>query len=94
MGDSMDLKLLATVFVTVFLAEIADKTQVATMLYASNAPTNKLTVFLGSALALVAASAIAVFAGAMLAHWINPKVMARLAGVAFVLIGVWVFLRA
>ena len=49
----MDLKLLATVFGTVFLAELGDKTQLATMLYAADAQTPKLTVFAGSAAALV-----------------------------------------
>lgn len=90
----MDFKLLGTVFITIFVAEIADKTQIATLLYASNAQASKLTVFAGSALALIAASALAVFAGAMLSHWINPRIMARLAGVAFVLVGMWTFLRA
>ncbi len=89
----MDFKLLATVFVTVFLAEIADKTQIATLLYASNAQASKLTVFAGSALALVLASAIAVFAGAMLAHWVNAKVMAKLAGAAFIAVGLWMLVR-
>jgi len=59
----MDFKLLLTVFSTVFAAEIADKTQVATFLYASNAAHAKMTVFIGSALALVVASGPAVFFG-------------------------------
>ena len=89
----MDLKLLGTVFITIFVAEIADKTQIATLLYASNAQANKLTVFAGSALALVVASAIAVFAGALLAHWVNPKLMAKVAGTAFIAVGLWMLLR-
>ena len=89
----MDLKLLATVFVTIFIAEIADKTQIATMLYASNAQHNKLVVYLGSALALCLASAIAVFAGSMLSQWINAKVLGKLAGIAFILVGIWTLFR-
>lgn len=85
----MDFKLMSTVFVTIFLAEIADKTQVATFLYAANSNNGKATVFAGSALALVVASAIAVFAGALLSQWLNEKVMARLAGTAFILVGIW-----
>jgi putative Ca2+/H+ antiporter (TMEM165/GDT1 family) len=90
----MDLKLFSTVFVTIFLAEIADKTQIATLLYASNAQHSKFVVFAGSALALATASALAVFAGALLAQWINEDLMAKLAGVAFILVGIWMFVRA
>lgn len=86
----MDAKLFATVFVTVFFAEVADKTQVATVLYATQGGHDKLTVFLGSAIALVVASAMAVFAGALLSHWLNPRYVSWVAGVAFILVGVWV----
>ena len=90
----MDLKLLATVFGTVFIAELADKTQFATLLYASNAQHSKLTVFIGSALALVVASALAVFAGSLLSHWFNEKLLVRVAGVAFIAVGIWTLTRA
>lgn len=90
----MDLKLFATVFGTIFIAEIADKTQLATLLYATNAQHSKLTVFIGSALALVVASAIAVFAGSLLSHWLNEKLMVRIAGAAFIVVGVWTLARA
>ncbi|HEX9594334.1 MAG TPA: TMEM165/GDT1 family protein [bacterium] len=90
----MDTKLFATVFVTVFLAEIADKTQVATLLYATRGGNDRLTVFLGSAAALVVASAIAVFAGVLLSHWLNPKYVSWVAGAAFILVGVWVLVAA
>lgn len=90
----MDMKLLLTVFTTVFLAEMADKTQLATMLYASDKDVSRLTVFLGAALALIAASALAVFVGAALSHWINERLMARVAGVAFILIGLWTLMKA
>jgi putative Ca2+/H+ antiporter (TMEM165/GDT1 family) len=90
----MDLKLLATVFMTIFIAEIADKTQIATVLYASNVHHSKLVVYLGSALALCVASAIAVFAGSMLSHWIDGKILSRLSGIVFILVGIWTFLKA
>lgn len=90
----MDLKLLTTVFATVFVAELGDKTQLSTMLYASGTPNGKLTVFLGSALALVLSSALGVFAGAQLGERLDPKLLARIAGAAFILIGVWTIARA
>ena len=86
----MDIRLLVTVFATVFLAEIADKTQVATVLYATQGDNHKLTVFAGAALALVLSSALAVFAGALLSQWLNPRYVSWFAGTAFILVGVWV----
>ena len=90
----MDLKFVATVFITIFVAEIADKTQVATLLYASNAQHSKMSVFIGSALALIVASGVAVLAGAGLSTWLDEKLMSRVAGVAFILVGTWTFVRA
>jgi putative Ca2+/H+ antiporter (TMEM165/GDT1 family) len=90
----MNIKLFLTVFVTIFLAEIADKTQVATVLYASQAENNKLSVFLGSALALIIASGIAVYIGSLLSKWVNSRYLSWLAGIAFVLVGIWIILKA
>lgn len=90
----MDLKLFATVFATVFLAELGDKTQVATLLYASNESHPKLTVFLAAAAALVLTSAVGVLLGSAVSSWVNPRWMSRVAGVGFVLVGAWTFARA
>ena len=90
----MNIKLFATVFVTIFLAEIADKTQIATLLYASNSQNNKLVIFLGASLALCLASAIAVFIGSLLSSWIDGKILGKLAGIAFIMIGVWTFFNS
>ncbi len=54
----MEWKVIATVFVAVFIAELGDKTQLATMLFASDKEVSKWAVFLGSSLALVAASGL------------------------------------
>ena len=90
----MDLKLLLTVFGTVFLAELGDKTQIATLLYAADGANSRLTVFVGAALALVVAAAIGVLAGAMISRTINPKFLSYAAGAGFILIGAWTILRA
>lgn len=85
----MEWKLLATVFAAVFIAEMADKTQLVTMLFAADREVSKWTVFLGSASALVLTSAIGVAAGTLLAQVINVKMMSILAGAGFIVIGIW-----
>jgi putative Ca2+/H+ antiporter (TMEM165/GDT1 family) len=78
-----------SVFVTVFLAEIGDKTQLATMLFASEAKTSKWVVFAGSALALVLAAGIGVLVGAQLERFIAPRTLKLVAGIGFIAIGAW-----
>lgn len=85
----MEYKVLITVFSAVFIAELGDKTQLATMLFAADKDVSKWTVFFGSASALILTSAIGVIAGAMLSQFINVKTMSILAGTGFMLIGAW-----
>jgi putative Ca2+/H+ antiporter (TMEM165/GDT1 family) len=85
----MDWKILTTVFAAVFIAEMADKTQLVTMLFATDKAVSKWMVFFGSASALVLTSAIGVLAGTLLAQVINVKTMSVIAGAGFVLIGIW-----
>jgi putative Ca2+/H+ antiporter (TMEM165/GDT1 family) len=87
-------KLFATVFATIFLAELGDKTQLATFLYAAERENPKLVVFAGAALALVLASALGVAAGAFLAAHIPPRVLSWVAGVGFIGVGVWTLTQA
>jgi putative Ca2+/H+ antiporter (TMEM165/GDT1 family) len=90
----MDLKLFAVVFGTIFVAELGDKTQLATLLYASDAENPRLTVFAASALALVLTSAIGVLAGSAVSHYVSPKVLSWIAGFGFIAIGAWILIRA
>jgi putative Ca2+/H+ antiporter (TMEM165/GDT1 family) len=90
----MDWKLLFTVFSTIFVAEIGDKTQLATLLYASGAEVSKLTVFVGAALALILTSALGVLMGSALAQYVNPKYLAWVAGVGFIAVGIWTIVKA
>jgi putative Ca2+/H+ antiporter (TMEM165/GDT1 family) len=85
----MDWKLALTTFGAVFLAELGDKTQLATLAFATSAR-SRWAVFLGSALALIATSAIAVLAGEAITRAISPRLLKRIAGIAFVAIGLWV----
>ena len=90
----MELKALLTVFAAVFVAELGDKTQLATMLFAADREVSKLTVFAGASLALICASALGVLAGGFVAQYVNPRVLNYVAGAGFVLIGVWTIVRA
>ncbi len=86
----MDIRLFATVFSTVFIAELGDKTQLATLLYASDASHPKWTIFAAAASALVLTSAIGVVAGSTVSQYLDPKVVRVCAGLGFIAVGLWV----
>jgi putative Ca2+/H+ antiporter (TMEM165/GDT1 family) len=88
----MDVKLFATDFFTVFVAELGDKTQLATLLYASDASHPKLTVFAASAAALVLTSALGVLGGSLIAEHVSPGLLRWVAGLGFIAVGAWVLL--
>jgi putative Ca2+/H+ antiporter (TMEM165/GDT1 family) len=90
----MDWKLFATVFGTVFLAELGDKTQLATMVFAAREESRLIAVFIAAAAALVATSAIGVAAGALVANYVDGKYLTYAAGIAFIGVGVWTIVRA
>ena len=90
----MDWKLFATVFATIFVAELGDKTQLATLLYASKAAAPRLTIFLASAAALVLTSAMGVAAGTLIAAHVSERVLSWVAGIGFIAVGVWTLVRA
>lgn len=82
------------IFVTVFLAELGDKTQLATLLFAADQRVSKLGVFAASSAALVLSSLIAVLVGAQLSQYVSPRMLKLVAGVGFVAIGIWVLFEA
>ena len=90
----MDWKVFATVFGTVFLAELGDKTQLATMLFASKNAGILWTIFIAASAALVLASAIGVAAGALVSQYVNPRYLSYAAGVGFIIIGAWTIYQA
>lgn len=90
----MDIKVLLTVFVAVFIAELGDKTQLATLLFAADKDVNKWTVFLGASSALVVAAGIGVLAGGLIAQYVSERFLHYIAGIGFVGIGIWTLVRA
>jgi putative Ca2+/H+ antiporter (TMEM165/GDT1 family) len=90
----MDWKLFATIFGSVFLAELGDKTQLATLLYASGADTPKWLVFAASASALVLTSALGVLAGSLVSQTVSERTLHWVAGIGFIAIGAWTLWKA
>lgn len=84
------MKIFLTVFFTVLFAELGDKTQLATMLFATDENTSRWMVFIAASLALITATALAVLLGGALTRFIPEIWLQRLAGVGFVIIGLWV----
>lgn len=83
-----------TIFVSVFIAELGDKTQLATMLFAADKEVSKYTVFFAASAALIVASAVGVLAGSLLAEYINEKYLHYVAGAGFIGIGVFTLYNA
>ena len=90
----MDWKIFFTIFAAVFVAELGDKTQLATMLFAADKEVSKYTVFIAASAALVLASAIGVLAGSLLSEYINEKYLHSIAGIGFIGIGIFTLYRA
>lgn len=90
----MDIKIFLTVFLAVLVAELGDKTQLATMLFAADKEVSKWTVFWAASAALVVASALGVLAGTFLSEFISERYLHYVAGVGFILIGALTLFRA
>ena len=88
----MDWQSFVTVFATIFVAELGDKTQLATLLYASDADRSKTIVFLAASAALIVASGVGVLAGGVLSRYVSPALLQWVAGLGFIGIGVWILL--
>ncbi len=87
----MDLKLLLSTFSLVFLAELGDKTQLATLSLAASGK-SQLMVFAGASLALIATSGLPVLVGEAVIRVIPAAWIHRTAGVAFVVMGILLLL--
>jgi putative Ca2+/H+ antiporter (TMEM165/GDT1 family) len=87
-ATTSNLRLLLSTFSLVFVAELGDKTQLA-VLTLSAGSTSRWTIFAGSALALAATSALGVLGGDVVARFVSPVWIKRIAGIAFVVLGLW-----
>lgn len=80
------------VFVTVLAAELGDKTQLATLVFATNPAASRLGIFLAAAGALMLSTLLAVLVGGAIGSWIPPARLRVLAAIGFVAIGLWMLL--
>lgn len=86
----MEWKVFGTAFLTLFLAELGDKTQLAVITMTAKSETfgSKLAVFVGASLALVIVSLLGVLVGGALSQYVPTEWLQRIVAAAFIIIGV------
>jgi len=82
-----------TTFLIIILAELGDKTQVATLIYASNHPQKRWQIFFAAALALITCVALEVTLGMMIARAVSPAMINRITGLIFLIIGIVILMN-
>jgi putative Ca2+/H+ antiporter (TMEM165/GDT1 family) len=83
----MDWKIFGTAFLTLFLAELGDKTQLAVITMTASTE-SKLSIFLGASLALIVVTGIGVLVGGILSEWVPTEWLQRIVASAFIIIGI------
>jgi putative Ca2+/H+ antiporter (TMEM165/GDT1 family) len=92
--EDIPVKQFAVIFLSVFIAEVGDKTQLATMLFATNSGGSKTGVFVAAAAALVLSTLVAVLAGGVVSRFVAESTLKIVAGVGFIAVGVWTLATA
>lgn len=87
----MDWKIFGTAFVTLLLAELGDKTQLAVITMTAGTDA-KIAVFLGASLALVTVTLLAVIFGGVLSQYVPTEWLQRIVAVAFIVVGILMLL--
>ncbi len=88
------MRTLLFIFGTVLLAELGDKTQLATMIYATDKSVSPLGVFLAASLALVVSTSLAVLFGSAVTRFVNASTIKLVAGLAFIAVGIWTIIES
>lgn len=88
----MEWKTIMVAFVTIFLAELGDKTQLATLVYAAESQ-RTFSVFLGASLALICSSFFGAYIGGYLGKQMPQSLVKTLGGCLFIVIGVIMILK-
>ena len=87
----MDWKILGTAFLTLFLAELGDKTQLAIITMSAKTD-SKVAVFIGASLALMLVTLLGVLVGGVLSQYVPTEWLQRVVAVAFIVVGVLMLL--
>ena len=87
------MKAYLAVFLSVLLAELGDKTQLATLLFATDVTLSRWGVLAAAAVALVLSTALAVVAGSVLGAWVDGRRLNMVAALGFIAIGLWMLVR-
>jgi putative Ca2+/H+ antiporter (TMEM165/GDT1 family) len=92
MSSQTGWQMFLTTFVTIFLAELGDKTQFAAVAAGADAKTTTATfhIWLAVVLALGLAGTLGVFGGRLIGTLLNPEAMRWISGSLFVLVGAWI----
>jgi putative Ca2+/H+ antiporter (TMEM165/GDT1 family) len=86
------MRTLLVIFGSVLFAELGDKTQLATMLYATDESVRPLSVFVAASTALVVSTLLAVLFGATVTRFVAASTLKLIAGIAFIGVGIWTIL--
>ena len=82
------ISILVTTFTTIFIAELGDKTQVATLMLSAESG-RPFVVFIGSSLALISSSIVGVLIGKWLSEKISPSKFAFFTGLLMIMISIF-----
>jgi putative Ca2+/H+ antiporter (TMEM165/GDT1 family) len=86
------MKIYLGIFASILLAELGDKTQLATLLFASGPETSRTGVFLAAAAALCLSTLIAVVVGSAAGTWLPRGALRIVGALGFIAIGLWMLL--
>jgi putative Ca2+/H+ antiporter (TMEM165/GDT1 family) len=84
----------AVVYLSVLLAELGDKTQLATVLFAGERALSRWGVIAAAGGALLTSTVLAVLVGTWVGAWLPPRQLKIVAAVGFIALGVWMLVRA
>ena len=87
-SDKRFLSIFITTFTTIFIAELGDKTQIATLMLSAESG-KPIIVFLGSSLALISSSLVGVLIGKWLSKKISPGKFAFFTGLLMLIISIF-----